>query len=90
MNLLRNTIITCFSIYAVIALGLLLFGDNEKMVMIGLTGLLLSVIFLFIGIILCIPASSREIGKGLLISAGIILIVGLGVCSMNAAHFNTR
>jgi hypothetical protein len=90
MNHFKKTIIAGFAIYAAIAIALLLFGDHEKIVMIGLTGLLLSIAYLFIGIILCIPASGREIGKGLLLCSGLILIIGLSVCTVNPMNFNVH
>ncbi|MBC7866173.1 MAG: hypothetical protein H7X88_01455 [Gloeobacteraceae cyanobacterium ES-bin-316] len=83
MTSFKKTIIICFAIFGIIALALLLVGDREKGIMIGLSGLLLSILYLVVGVILCIRASSREVGKGMLISSGLLLIIGLSVCSVN-------
>ena len=39
------------------------------------------IVQLIIGIVLAVGNSNREIGKGMLISVGIILVIGLSVCS---------
>lgn len=82
MKHFKFTLLFCLVTYAVIAVGVFLCNTNEQMAMVGLSGLLLSVLYLFAGIILSIPTSTRNIGKGLLLSAGIALIIGLSVCSV--------
>lgn len=90
MNQFKNTLLICFSIYGFIAVAFLLFGDNEKIPMIGLSGLLLSVAYLIIGIIACIPVSGRPLGKAMLLSAGIIVLIGLSVCTLNPLNINVH
>ncbi len=90
MNQFKNTLIICFSIYGIIALGLLIFGDHEKISMIGLSGLVLSLLYLIIGIFACIPQNGRQIGKAMLLSAGIVLLIGFSVCGLFPVKINVQ
>jgi hypothetical protein len=78
----KNTLIFCLITYAIIGVGVFFYNSTEQLAMVGLSGLLLSVLYLFVGIILCISLGTRNIGKGLLMSAGISLVIGLSICSM--------
>ena len=73
----------CGGIYGAIALiiAMTTYGDSEVSAMIGLTGIILSVLYLLPGAVLCIPVGLREVGKGMLAASGIILIIGLSLCS---------
>jgi hypothetical protein len=82
MKAFKNTIIFCLATYAIIGIGVFFYNSTEQLAMVGLSGLLLSILFLFTGIILCTPVSTRNMGKGLLLSAGISLVIGLSICSM--------
>ncbi|MDN3658519.1 hypothetical protein QWZ08_22940 [Ferruginibacter paludis] len=84
---LKNTLIGCSAAYAVIAL-LILLTTKEAATGIGLTGLLLGVAYFFFGLILCIPSGSRDIGKGLLLSAGLVFLIGVSVCSIFPSNIN--
>lgn len=74
--------IICFSVYALI---ILLIIANEPIrnvgTGIGLFGLVLGLVYFFISLILMIPKQTRTVAKAILLSAGIILLIGLGVCS---------
>ncbi|MEO6356852.1 MAG: hypothetical protein ABIU77_06200 [Ferruginibacter sp.] len=83
----KNTMIGCSAAYAVIAL-LILLTTKEASTGIGLTGLLLGVVYFFFGLILCISPSSRNIGKGLLLSAGLVFLIGVSVCSIFPSNVN--
>ena len=82
MHTLKKTLLVCLSIYGIIGVGFLLYGDHERIPMIGLSGLLISIGYLILGLILCIPKESRTVGQGLLLSAGIALVIGISVCSI--------
>jgi len=84
----KKTIIASLIVYAAIAVAILSGGDRDAMAMIGLTGLILGFLFLFFGLILCIPKNSRDVGKGLLLSSGIIFLIGVSVCSVFQSHVN--
>jgi hypothetical protein len=84
----KKTTVASLIIYAVISLAILLGGDRDAMAMIGLTGLILGCLFFFFGLILCIPKNRRDIGKGLLLSSGIIFLIGISVCSLFQSHVN--
>lgn len=89
MKLYRNSLIICGSFFALLAMLVALTFGRDALSLIGLTGIGLSVLYLLLGAVLCIPESSREVGKALLTASGIILIIGLGVCSafpINMAH----
>lgn len=88
MNQFKNTLITCFCIFGFIALCLLVFGDKEKFSMIGLSGLLLAMEYFLVGILAVIFAGGRQIGKALLLSAGIMLLIGISVCSLAPLNMN--
>ncbi len=88
MSNFKISIAVCFGIFALICLSVIGIADGDTLQMIGLFGVLLSVLYLLIGIILCIPASSREVGKGILLSSGIILVIGLSVCSQMKMNFH--
>jgi len=77
----KITIIICFSIYA---LGILSITANWGVHIgseIGLIGFLLGLIYFFISMLLMIPEHTRGVAKAVLLSAGIIFLIGLGVCS---------
>lgn len=88
MNQFRKTLIYCFSIYGFIALCLLLFGDKEKFSMIGLSGLLLAVGYFLIGVISIIFSGGRKVGQAMLLAAGIILLIGISICSIAPLTMN--
>lgn len=88
MNQFKTTLIICFSLFGFITLCFLLFGDNEKNAMIGLTGLLLGLLYFITGIICCMPVSGRQVGKAMLLSAGIILLIGLSICTLAPLNLN--
>lgn len=56
-------------------------GDNQFGATFGLVSILGTLICLVGGVILCIFPTSREVGKGLLIAAGVLFLIGLSVCS---------
>ncbi|MDB5275079.1 MAG: hypothetical protein JWR61_34 [Ferruginibacter sp.] len=84
---LKNTLIGCSAAYAVLSL-LILLTTKDAATGIGLTGLILGILFFFFGLILCIPAGSRDIGKGLLLSAGLVFLIGVSVCSIFPGNMN--
>jgi hypothetical protein len=82
MNSFNKTIYACLFIYFVAVISAYVFNDSEKMANVGLAILLLSILFFVLGIIAVIPKVLREIGKGLLISAGVAFLIGLSICSV--------
>ncbi|MEO5944621.1 MAG: hypothetical protein ABIP30_11005 [Ferruginibacter sp.] len=88
MNQFKNTMITCFSIFGFIALCFLLFGDREKFSMIGLTGFLLGIGYFLIGLLLTFFPSTRQVGKAMLIASGVLLLIGVSVCSIAPLAMN--
>lgn len=84
----KKTALVCVGIYAAIALLILLQNDRDSVSMVGLTGLLLGVLFFGIGIIVCIPTTSRPVGQALLLCAGIIFLIGVSVCSVFQPNMN--
>ena len=82
MTKIKMAVLICLGIFLLLALGFLISNDSENMAMIGLTGILLAAAYLIIGIVACIFPKSREAGKGILLSAGILLIIGSSVCSI--------
>lgn len=85
----KITLIICFAIYALIILLIMI---NEQMHYIGeeigLAGLLLGVAYFFISLILMISKQTRKVGAAVLLSAGIIILIGLGVCSIHPVRLN--
>jgi hypothetical protein len=84
----KKTTIASLIVYAFISLAILLGGGSDSMSMIGLTGLILGLLFFFFGLIFCIPINSRNIGKGLLLSSGLIFLIGVSVCSLFQSQIN--
>lgn len=88
-NKTKITMISCFGLFGVLALLIFFYSRNaETFPLIGLMGLLLAVCYTVIGLILCIPVSTRVVGKAVLISGGIILLIGLSVCSFSKFKLN--
>jgi hypothetical protein len=79
----KTTLIICFSIYAVLILIILLTQHSDTAADIGLTGILLGLAYFLFGLISMVSKESRNVGAALLISAGIIFLIGFSVCSMN-------
>jgi hypothetical protein len=82
MNSFSKTIYACLFIYFAVIISAYVFNDSEKMANVGLAILLLSTLFFVLGIIAVIPKVLREIGKGLLVSAGVAFLIGLSICSV--------
>jgi hypothetical protein len=73
--------IICFSIYAFV---ILIIATTERYHIgaeIGLFGFLLGLVYLLISVLLMIPKQTRDVAKAILLSAGIIFLISLGVCS---------
>jgi len=78
-----------YSLIPLIILLMICISDNEGILIAGIIMLLVAGIYGLIGIILII-AKQEHIGKVLLLSAGIILLVGFSTCGlmMNGLRFN--
>jgi len=77
----KIAIIICFSIYALIILIVTATERFHTGAEIGLLGFLLGLVYFFISMLLMIPEQTRGVAKAVLLSAGIIFLIGLGVCS---------
>jgi hypothetical protein len=77
----KTSITVCMILFIVAAFCQLLYTSTEKMANVGMWALILAVIYFFAGIILCIPKISRQFGQGMLVSAGLCFLIGLGICS---------
>lgn len=75
--------VICSSIFGVIAIAILASGGGDSGALVGLAALILSSIYLILGIILTIIKESRNAGMGMLLTAGIMLLVGFTVCSIS-------
>lgn len=47
----------------------------------GVATVLLMFIFFVIGLIMALIQSTRDVGRGILIASGILLLIGISVCS---------
>ena len=81
------TLITCGGIYTLIIIGIMFNHDSDKGIYIGLAGLCLAIFYLVIGIILSLIRDTRPVGSAILLSAGIIFLIGLSVCSFGSNGF---
>ena len=85
----KITLTVCFSIYALI---IILIGINERGrdigTEIGMAGFFLGIAYFLISLLLLISEQTRKVGKAILLSSGIIFLVGLGVCSAYPIRFN--
>jgi Na+-transporting NADH:ubiquinone oxidoreductase subunit NqrB len=88
MNQFKLSLIVCLSLYATIAAATYAMSSTEKLANIGLFGLLLSLFYLLAGIVAVCFVNTRKFGQGMLISAGIVLIIGLAVCSYSPYKFH--
>jgi uncharacterized membrane protein len=82
----KTTMLICSSVFGIIAIAILVSGEKDSGAFVGLAALLLSLIYLVLGIILIIIKESRNAGMGMLLTAGIMLLVGFTVCSMNMVN----
>jgi hypothetical protein len=85
----KITLSICFSIYAIIILFIL--GSEQgynRASDIGTTGFLLGVTYFFLSLILMIPKQTRKVGIAVLLSSGIIFLIGLSVCSRYPIKLN--
>ncbi len=80
----KITLAICFIVYAVLALIILATQGHDAPGFIGLTGVLLAVVYMVFGLIALISKESRNIGAALLISGGIIFLIGFSICSVGA------
>ncbi len=78
----KTSLLVCSLIFAIIAILFLLQGGGDAGAFIGLVALIFSAIYLFVGIILILIPDARDVGKGMLLTAAILLLVGFAVCSV--------
>jgi hypothetical protein len=88
MDIQKKTVVICLAIYAVLAVVVSITSSAEKLSGIGLIGLLLGVFYFVLGLVGCINKQSREVGKAILLSAGIVLLIGISVCSIFPFNFS--
>jgi hypothetical protein len=88
MDIQKKTVVICLAIYAVLAVVVSITSNAEKLSGIGLVGLLLGVFYFVLGLVGCINKQSREVGKAILLSAGIVLLIGVSVCSLFPFNFS--
>jgi hypothetical protein len=86
MSFFNKTLLGSFAFFALISAGWMCIEYNqwsgaEWVPMVGLIGLGISVAYFFLGLLTCIPKETRLFGQALLISAGVIFLIGLGFCS---------
>ena len=85
----KITLIICFAIYALI---ILLISTNERGrdigTEIGMAGFFLGIAYFLISLLLLMSKQTRKVGMAILLSSGIIFLIGLGVCSAYPIRFN--
>jgi hypothetical protein len=84
----KITFIICFSVYIVLILLILLKQNPDRSADIGLTGILLGIVYFLLGIISSISNDTRSAGTALLLSAEVIFLIGLSICSMNPVQIH--
>lgn len=85
MNRLQLSILVCFGIYLILILyNVIQVGGftRDLNMIVGLIGILLGAFLLFLGVVLSIVLTSKEIGQGVLIASGLMILIGIGVCSL--------
>ncbi len=87
MDIQKKTLVICLAIYALLAVVFSIVSSAEKLSGIGLVGILLGLFYFVLGLIGCINKQTREVGKAILLSAGIALVIGIGVCSLFPFNF---
>jgi surface polysaccharide O-acyltransferase-like enzyme len=87
MNKQKMTVAICLGIYAVLAIVVAITSGAERGGIIGLFGILASIFYLLVGLAMCISKHTREVGKAILLSAGLVLLIGVGVCSLYPLNF---
>jgi acyl-CoA reductase-like NAD-dependent aldehyde dehydrogenase len=88
MDIQKKTVVICLAIYAGLAIVVSITSSAERLSGIGLVGLLLGVFYFVLGLVGCINKQSREVGKAILLSAGILLLIGVSVCSLFPFNFS--
>jgi hypothetical protein len=83
MNKTKKTIIVCVSIYIIVGLIVLAVNNTDRGFSFAAGSLILSLIYLVVGALMCSSKKTVEIGKGLLICAGVLFLIGFSVCSAN-------
>ncbi len=78
----KMSLLVCSLIFAAIAIAILVGGGGDAGAFVGLGALIFSALYLFIGIILVLLPDTRDAGKGMLLTSGILLLVGFAVCSV--------
>jgi hypothetical protein len=83
MSNFKKTIIVCGSIFIIVELVLLLSHNAEGGFNIAIASLLLSAACLIIGGFLCFSKKTNDIGKAMLICAGVMFLIGFSICSVS-------
>jgi hypothetical protein len=87
MNNQKKTLLICLGIYAILAIVVSITSGAERLSIIGLVGILAAIFYGLVGLAMCLSKYTREIGKAVLLSAGIVLLIGVGVCSLYPINF---
>ncbi len=88
MSQFKLSILLCLTLYALIAAATFAFNSAEQLANVGSFGLLLSIFYLIAGIIAVCFTSTRKFGQGILLCAGIVLVIGISVCTYSPYKFH--
>jgi hypothetical protein len=80
LNQFSATLIICFGLFGLLALSTLIKGQFS-IKDVGSGGVIIGFLYLFLGLLLCIPKDGRKVGKALLLSGGILFLIGFSICS---------
>jgi cell division protein FtsW (lipid II flippase) len=81
---MKTTTIAIICTILIVELFSLLFAWNSRGFDAGTFGVatvLLMFVFFIIGLIMSLIKNTRDVGKGILIASGILLLIGVSVCS---------
>ncbi|UAY51803.1 hypothetical protein [Ferruginibacter albus] len=82
----KITFIICGALYLICIIYNLTDIHSGGAAMIGLAGILLGAVLFLLGLIFSIAKETRDVGSAMLISAGVLFLIGVSVCSMAPIH----
>lgn len=84
-----NTLLVCIALPLVFAVFGSLDGNTGDIpIILGLAFVIAGLLYILPGIILVLIKERRQVGKGILLSSALLLLVGFSLCSMQSMNFH--
>ena len=83
-----NTLLVCIAIPLVFGVVGSFDSFGELPIILGLAFVIAGLLYILPGIILALIKERRQVGKGMLLSSAVLLLIGFSLCNMQPLNFH--